>query len=120
MNHNIPVLRDIITQPKFVSGDITTNFIKDVYPNGFKGAVYVCYYCSEAVVIMWLILGRELNEEEKYELIAAATYMHIRREELARQFLNQDRCMKCHSQDVCAFNYDLHMQAVSRLGPKSW
>ena len=42
----------------------------------------------------WLInftLGRELNEEEKYELIAAATYMHIKKEELARQFLNQDR-----------------------------
>ena len=42
VNHNIPVLRDIITQPKFVSGDITTNFIKDVYPNGFKGTIKPC------------------------------------------------------------------------------
>ena len=39
-----------------------------------------------------LFLGRELKEEEKYELIAAATYMHIKKEELARQFINQDRC----------------------------
>ena len=37
MNHNIPVLRDIISQPRFLSGDITTNFISEVYPNGFKG-----------------------------------------------------------------------------------
>ena len=37
VNHNISLLRDIITQPKFVAGDITTNFIQDVYPGGFKG-----------------------------------------------------------------------------------
>ncbi len=33
-----------------------------------------------------------MKEEEKHELIAAATYMHIKKEELARQFINQDRC----------------------------
>ena len=37
VNHNIPVLRDIITQPRFISGDINTNFISEVYPDGFKG-----------------------------------------------------------------------------------
>ena len=37
VNHNIPVLRDIITQPKFISGDINTKLIKEVYPKGFKG-----------------------------------------------------------------------------------
>lgn len=38
-----------------------------------------------------LILGRILNSEETDELIAAAAFMHVRREELSRQFLNQDR-----------------------------
>ncbi len=37
VNHNIPVLRDIITQPSFIEGDITTNFLTDVYPKGFQG-----------------------------------------------------------------------------------
>jgi len=37
VNHNIPLLRDIITQPQFVEGDITTKFIEEVYPNGFQG-----------------------------------------------------------------------------------
>ena len=37
INHNIPVLRDIITQSKFIAGDINTNFIKEVYPKRFEG-----------------------------------------------------------------------------------
>ena len=37
VNHNIPLLRDIITQPQFVQGDITTKFIEEVYPSGFQG-----------------------------------------------------------------------------------
>ena len=43
VNHNIPILRDIISQPRFVSGDITTNFISEVYPQGFKGQLYTVH-----------------------------------------------------------------------------
>lgn len=42
---------------------------------------------------MWQPSGHELNVEEKYELVAAATYMHIKREELAGQFVNQNRSL---------------------------
>ncbi len=38
VNHNIPLLRDILTKPQFVKGDLSTNFIPEVYPGGFKGA----------------------------------------------------------------------------------
>ena len=48
-------------------------------------------YSTTNVITIDLYPGRELNEEEKYELVTAATYMHIKREELGRQFLNQDR-----------------------------
>ena len=34
---------------------------------------------------------RVLSREERNELIGAACFMHVRREELARQFLNQER-----------------------------
>lgn len=37
VNHNIPLLRDILVQPQFVSGDLSTNFIPETYPDGFKG-----------------------------------------------------------------------------------
>ncbi len=43
------------------------------------------------VMLYWFDAGRTLNSEETDELIAAAAFMHVRREELARQFLNQDR-----------------------------
>jgi len=35
--HNIPLLRDIITETRFVSGDITTNYLPETYPDGFQG-----------------------------------------------------------------------------------
>ena len=37
VKHNIPLLRDIISHPRFRSGDINTKFIPEVYPDGFKG-----------------------------------------------------------------------------------
>ena len=39
----------------------------------------------------WAGTGGVLTGEEKEELVGAACFMHVRREELARQFLNQDR-----------------------------
>ncbi|CAH8434841.1 unnamed protein product [Heterobilharzia americana] len=39
VTHNIPLLRDIITEKRFVSGNISTNYLREVYPNGFKGKV---------------------------------------------------------------------------------
>jgi len=47
VQHNIPILRDIITQPRFVSGDITTNFMAEVYPEGFPGG-FLC-----VMLVIW-------------------------------------------------------------------
>jgi len=35
VNHNIPFLRELCDHPKFISGDITTAFIEQEYPDGF-------------------------------------------------------------------------------------
>lgn len=37
VTHNIPLLRDILTEARFVSGNISTNYLPEVYPDGFKG-----------------------------------------------------------------------------------
>ncbi|CAF2386746.1 unnamed protein product [Rotaria sp. Silwood2] len=37
VTNNIPLLRDIITENRFVAGDITTKYLPQVYPEGFKG-----------------------------------------------------------------------------------
>eukprot|EP01126_Amoeba_proteus_P065498 TRINITY_DN9328_c0_g2_i5.p1 TRINITY_DN9328_c0_g2~~TRINITY_DN9328_c0_g2_i5.p1 ORF type:complete len:722 (-),score=145.94 TRINITY_DN9328_c0_g2_i5:111-1982(-) len=37
VTHNITLLRDILMNPRYVSGDISTKFIPEEYPNGFSG-----------------------------------------------------------------------------------
>jgi propionyl-CoA carboxylase alpha chain len=37
LTHNISLLRDIITEERFVKGNITTNYLPEVYPDGFQG-----------------------------------------------------------------------------------
>ncbi|MEI4260387.1 acetyl/propionyl/methylcrotonyl-CoA carboxylase subunit alpha [Roseovarius sp. D0-M9] len=39
IGHNLPFLSAVMDHPKFVSGNITTAFIAEEYPEGFEGAV---------------------------------------------------------------------------------
>ncbi|MFZ1727805.1 MAG: acetyl/propionyl/methylcrotonyl-CoA carboxylase subunit alpha [Albidovulum sp.] len=39
IGHNLPFCSAVMDHPRFVSGDITTAFIEEEYPDGFKGAV---------------------------------------------------------------------------------
>lgn len=37
--HNVPFLSAVMNHPRFLSGQITTNFIAEEYPDGFQGGV---------------------------------------------------------------------------------
>ena len=37
VTHNVPLLRDIVTEKRFVAGDISTKYLPTVYPDGFGG-----------------------------------------------------------------------------------
>ena len=39
IGHNLPFLSAVMDHPRFVSGEITTAFIAEEYPDGFQGAV---------------------------------------------------------------------------------
>uniref|UniRef100_A0A8C3PYI4 Propionyl-CoA carboxylase alpha chain, mitochondrial n=1 Tax=Chrysolophus pictus TaxID=9089 RepID=A0A8C3PYI4_CHRPC len=39
VTHNISLLREVIIHPRFVQGDISTKFLPEVYPDGFKGLI---------------------------------------------------------------------------------
>ncbi|XP_061404981.1 propionyl-CoA carboxylase alpha chain, mitochondrial [Lethenteron reissneri] len=73
VTHNIPLLREIITHQRFITGDISTKFLPEVYPDGFK--------------------GRVLSNVERKELIAITACLYARYQERARAFLNQPRPM---------------------------
>uniref|UniRef100_A0A8C5EVS0 Propionyl-CoA carboxylase alpha chain, mitochondrial n=1 Tax=Gouania willdenowi TaxID=441366 RepID=A0A8C5EVS0_GOUWI len=57
VTHNIPLLREIISHPRFISGDISTNFLPEVYPDGFK--------------------GHQLDANQRRELLASAAALHV-------------------------------------------
>ncbi|XP_075056067.1 propionyl-CoA carboxylase alpha chain, mitochondrial [Mixophyes fleayi] len=71
VTHNIPLLREIITHSRFIKGDITTKFLPEVYPDGFK--------------------GHSLTSEEKKEILATAAAIYIASQIRSRHFLNNPR-----------------------------
>ncbi|MDQ1899668.1 acetyl/propionyl/methylcrotonyl-CoA carboxylase subunit alpha [Paracoccus sp. WLY502] len=75
IGHNLPFLSAVMDHPKFVSGDITTAFIAEEYPEGFQGA--------------------SLPDDELGRVAAAASAMHrvaeIRRTRISGRLDNHER-----------------------------
>ena len=75
IGHNLPFLSAVMDHPKFVSGDISTAFIAEEYPDGFQGA--------------------QLPEDDLIRIAAAAAAMHrvaeIRRTQITGRLDNHER-----------------------------
>jgi len=56
VNHNVSFLRDVLDNPRYNSGDISTKFIPQEYPNGFT--------------------GHQLTPEETHQLVASTAIIH--------------------------------------------
>ncbi|KAI8998070.1 carbamoyl-phosphate synthase L chain, ATP binding domain-containing protein [Gaertneriomyces semiglobifer] len=67
VTHNIPLLRDVISHPRFKAGKLSTAFLAEEYPAGFK--------------------GHALTPETREELVASAAYVHIQRQLRNRTWL---------------------------------
>ncbi|WP_298843336.1 acetyl/propionyl/methylcrotonyl-CoA carboxylase subunit alpha [uncultured Roseobacter sp.] len=75
IGHNLPFLSAVMDHPKFVSGDMTTAFIAEEYPDGFEGV--------------------ELPERELRRIAAACAAMHrvaeVRRARVSGRMDNHER-----------------------------
>ncbi|KAE9554744.1 hypothetical protein FO519_002072 [Halicephalobus sp. NKZ332] len=71
VTHNIPLLRDIVDEKRFRSGNITTKYLPETYPEGFLGATLVA--------------------DEERSLVAVAAALNTRKIARARTFINQSR-----------------------------
>jgi propionyl-CoA carboxylase alpha chain len=75
IGHNLPFLSAVMDHPKFVSGDMTTAFIAEEYPDGFEGVT--------------------LPEKELRRIAAACSAMHrvaeIRRARVSGRMDNHER-----------------------------
>ena len=68
LSHNVSLLRDVCDNERFRSGNITTKFLNEEYPEGFN--------------------GRQLDNTEYNQLISSAVFIYLKRELRAKQFLN--------------------------------
>lgn len=75
IGHNLPFLSAVMDHPKFVSGDMTTAFIAEEYPDGFEGV--------------------ELSEADLRRIAASCAAMHrvaeIRRTRVSGRMDNHER-----------------------------
>ncbi|NXH10334.1 PCCA carboxylase, partial [Bucco capensis] len=69
--HNISLLREVIIHPRFVQGDISTKFLPEVYPDGFK--------------------GHKLTDLERRELLATAASLYVAEQLRSQRFLGTPR-----------------------------
>ncbi|NXL63305.1 PCCA carboxylase, partial [Chordeiles acutipennis] len=69
--HNISLLREVIIHPRFVEGDISTKFLPEVYPDGFK--------------------GHKLTDLERRELLATAASLYVAEQLRSQRFLGTPR-----------------------------
>ena len=80
IGHNLPFLSAVMDHPKFVSGDMTTAFIAEEYPEGFEGVT--------------------LPEDQMRRVVAAATAMYrvseIRRTRVSGRMGNHERVVGNH------------------------
>nr|XP_002131318.2 propionyl-CoA carboxylase alpha chain, mitochondrial [Ciona intestinalis] len=74
VKHNVPLCHEVLSNPMFIEGNISTNFLMEVYPDGFNGKI--------------------LNVNEHNELCAIACAFYAKQQHGNRQFINQTRMPK--------------------------
>jgi len=69
VTHNIPLLRDVLTEKRFVDGDISTKYLTETYPQGFQGV--------------------KLTDTQETYLMAIAAVVHAKDELRNMSFVDQ-------------------------------
>ncbi len=75
ISHNISFLEALLAHPRFLAGDISTNFIAEEYPDGFAGA--------------------ELNSDTTKVLLSTAMFVYLREAERANRITGQLAGREC-------------------------
>ncbi|XP_033103643.1 propionyl-CoA carboxylase alpha chain, mitochondrial-like isoform X2 [Anneissia japonica] len=81
VTHNISLLQDVLIHPRFIEGAITTNFLPEEYPDGFK--------------------GHQLTKQERLQLVSMASSILMKQSHKNRAFKNQTRIGCRESAPTC-------------------
>uniref|UniRef100_A0A8C3S9W3 Propionyl-CoA carboxylase alpha chain, mitochondrial n=1 Tax=Chelydra serpentina TaxID=8475 RepID=A0A8C3S9W3_CHESE len=91
VTHNIALLREVIIHPRFVQGNISTKFLPDVYPDGFKGLFSLkIFLCSCLVSQQVEVDGMKLNVTNEWNLASPLSSVTIDGTHRTIQCLSRD------------------------------
>uniref|UniRef100_A0A2R8MEF5 Propionyl-CoA carboxylase alpha chain, mitochondrial n=1 Tax=Callithrix jacchus TaxID=9483 RepID=A0A2R8MEF5_CALJA len=93
VTHNIALLREVIINSRFVKGDISTKFLSDVYPDGFKGHM--------------------LTKSEKNQLLAIASSLFVAFQLRAQHFQDHSRYVPVIKPDIA--NWELSIKLHDKV-----
>ncbi|KAI8851498.1 carbamoyl-phosphate synthase L chain, ATP binding domain-containing protein [Chytridium lagenaria] len=77
VTHNVPLLRAVISHPRFTAGKLSTKFLAEEYPSGFKGAA--------------------LTDLDRQKLFSVAALVHARRDLRNRTWVEGGGSFAAHS-----------------------
>ena len=69
VTHNASLLQEILKHPKFIEGDITTNFLYEHYPEGFSGKQLTDAEQSSVVSVAAALYFEHLNSKVRVWII---------------------------------------------------
>lgn len=91
VTHNIPLLRDVLTEKTFLSGSFTTSYLPETYPDGFKGTIM-----SKGNVLVFLINhsrcffpNSQFITDDIMRLASLAAVVHGKENLRSRNILNE-------------------------------
>ena len=87
--HNIPFLAAVMDQERFVSGRLSTNYIKDEFPEGFHG-VQPTAFQSDVLTVVALCMHQTLQRRaapalasDQWTVVAGETHRQVRLDDVA-------------------------------------
>jgi len=104
VTHNIPLLRDVLTEKTFNGGTFTTSYLQETYPEGFQGV--------------------QLTKSDSLALSSLAAVIHCKEAERARVRLNEtklkaDRTPRTRSLVVDVKGEKVEVKVVKKEGSYS-
>jgi len=73
VTHNIPLLRDVLTNQRFVSGKYSTKLLPEDYPEGFKGMKMTSDHWTELMAVAGMIYARRDVRDKTFIVGAGQT-----------------------------------------------
>ncbi|KAI8344605.1 carbamoyl-phosphate synthase L chain, ATP binding domain-containing protein [Chlamydoabsidia padenii] len=69
VTHNIPLLRGVVAHPRFQKGDISTHFLAEEYPNGFRSSLITSQDMDRlAAIVCSMWIKKEINRSHHHHL----------------------------------------------------